>query len=119
MCPRISWQARNIQPFTSRCIPADYSQPSLRGVTLMLRAVPGADVITAVRREISAMDSDLTCNARSMAEQIVQFMSALQAASWTYGLIGGVRFDSGWLGWPASRRIRWLSAAARSAFGWH
>jgi len=79
--------------------PADYAQPSLRGVTLMLRAVPGADVITAVRREISAMDADLTpFNARSTAEQIVQFMSALRAASWTYGLFGSVRFDSGWLG---------------------
>ena len=69
--------------------PGDYAQPSLRGVTLMVRAVPGADVISAVRREISAMASDLTpFNARSMAEQIAQFMSALKAASWTYGLIG-------------------------------
>jgi len=83
--------------------PADYAQPSLRGVTLMLRAVPGADVITAVRREISAMDSDLTpFNARSMAEQIVQFMSALRAASWTYGLIGV--FGLILAGWVSRRR---------------
>jgi putative ABC transport system permease protein len=35
------------------------------------------------------MDSNLTpFNARSMTEQIAQFMSALKAASWTYGLIG-------------------------------
>jgi predicted permease len=69
--------------------PADYSQPSLRGVTLMVRAAPGADVISAVRREVSTMDSNLTpFNARSMTEQIAQFMSALKAASWTYGLIG-------------------------------
>ena len=69
--------------------PADYAQPSLRGVTLMVRAVPGVDVISAVRREVSAMDANLTpFNARSMTEQIAQFMSALQAASWTYGLIG-------------------------------
>jgi putative ABC transport system permease protein len=68
---------------------ADYGQPSLRGVTLMVRAMPGADVIRAVRREISAMDSSLTpFNARSMTEQIAQFMSALKGASWTYGLIG-------------------------------
>ncbi len=68
---------------------ADYAQPSLRGVTLMLRAVPGVDAIGAVRREISAMDSAITpFNARSMTEQIAQFMSALKAASWTYGLIG-------------------------------
>jgi putative ABC transport system permease protein len=69
--------------------PADYAQPSLRGVTLMLRAAPGVDAITAVRREISAMDSSIApFNARSMAEQIAQFMSTLKGASWTYGLIG-------------------------------
>jgi predicted permease len=69
--------------------PADYGQPSLRGVTLMVRAALGADVISAVRHEVSAMDSNLTpFNARSMTEQIAQFMSALKAASWTYGLIG-------------------------------
>jgi macrolide transport system ATP-binding/permease protein len=69
--------------------PADYAQPSLRGVTLMLRAVPGVDAIAAVRREISAMDSSITpFNARSMTEQIAQFMSTLKGASWTYGLIG-------------------------------
>jgi predicted permease len=69
--------------------PADYAQPSLRGVTLMLRAKPGVDAIAAVRREISTMDSNITpFNARSMTEQIAQFMSALKAASWTYGLIG-------------------------------
>jgi putative ABC transport system permease protein len=69
--------------------PADYAQPSLRGVTLMLRAVPGVDAVAAVRHEIAAMDSTLSpFNARSMAEQIAQFMSMLKAASWTYGLIG-------------------------------
>jgi len=69
--------------------PADYAQPSLRGVTLMLRARPGVDAIAAVRREISAMDSNITpFNAHSMTEQIAQFMSALKAAAWTYGVIG-------------------------------
>jgi predicted permease len=69
--------------------PADYAQPSLRGVTLMLRAAPGVDVVAAVRREIASMDSTITpFNARSMMEQIAQFMSMLKAASWTYGLIG-------------------------------
>ena len=69
--------------------PAEYAQPSLRGVTLMLRAAPGVDAIGAVRHEISEMDSTITpFNARSMTEQIAQFMSMLKAASWTYGLIG-------------------------------
>ena len=30
----------------------------------------------------------MTFNARSMVEQIAQFMSALKRDSWTYGLIG-------------------------------
>jgi predicted permease len=69
--------------------PADYAQPSLRGVTLMVRARPGVDVISAVRREISMLDSGITpFNASSMAEHIAQFMSALRGASWTYGLMG-------------------------------
>ncbi len=68
---------------------ADYAQPSLRGMTLMVRSAPGVDILSAVRREIATMDSRLTpYNARSMSEQIAQFMSTLQAASWTYGLIG-------------------------------
>ena len=69
--------------------PADYAQPSLRGVTLMARSAPGVDIITAVRREVAAMDPSLIpFNARSMTEQISQFMSALKGASWTYGVIG-------------------------------
>jgi len=68
---------------------SDYAQPSLRGVTLMVRAAPGVDAIGLVRREISALDSGLTpFNARSMTEQIDRFMSALRAASWTYAVIG-------------------------------
>jgi putative ABC transport system permease protein len=69
--------------------PANYAQPSLRGMTLMVRSAPGLDVIDAVRREVSAMDSTLTpFNARSMTEQIGQFMSPLRAAAWTYACIG-------------------------------
>jgi predicted permease len=69
--------------------PPDYSQPSLRGLTLMVRGRPGADVISAVRREITALDAGIApFNARSMVEHIAQFMSALSAASWTYGLMG-------------------------------
>jgi macrolide transport system ATP-binding/permease protein len=68
---------------------ADYAQPSLRGVTLMVRGLPGVDVIGAVQREISAMDPSLTpFNARSMTEQIAQFMASLRSAAWTWNLIG-------------------------------
>ncbi len=68
---------------------ADYAHPSLRGVTLMVRGLPGVDVIGAVQREIAAMDPNLTpFNARSMTEQIAQFMSSLRSAAWTWNLIG-------------------------------
>ena len=31
---------------------ADYARPAAQGMTLMVRAVPGVDVVAAVRREI-------------------------------------------------------------------
>ncbi len=68
---------------------ADYVRPSLRGVTLMVRAAPGVDVIREVRQEISALDSNVTSfNARSMTEHIAQFMSVLKSATWTYAFMG-------------------------------
>ena len=69
--------------------PANYARPSVRGVTLMVRAAPGVDAISVVRREISAIDTDLTpFDPRGMPEQIEQFMSPLKMATWTYGVIG-------------------------------
>ena len=67
----------------------DFAQPSLLGVTLMLRAAPGTDVLRDVRREVTAIDDGLTLfNGRSMNEQIEQFTGALKAPAWTYRLIG-------------------------------
>ncbi|MGA7416285.1 MAG: ABC transporter permease [Bryobacteraceae bacterium] len=67
----------------------DYAQPSLRGVTLMVRGKPGADVLGAVQREISATDPNITpFSARSMTEQIAQFMYSLRSAAWTWNLVG-------------------------------
>ncbi|MGA2186633.1 MAG: ABC transporter permease [Bryobacteraceae bacterium] len=69
--------------------PADYARPSLRGVTLMVRGLPGADVMGAVQREIAATDRKVTpFNARSMTEQIAQYMYSLRTAAWTWNLIG-------------------------------
>jgi len=68
--------------------PADYRQPLLSGITLIVRAAPGADALTVVRREISAVDSRLMpFDARSMADHIDRFMSPLRTASWTYGFM--------------------------------
>ena len=67
---------------------ADYRQPSVSGITLMARSAPGADVLPAIAREISAIDSRLTpFDSRAMGEQIERFMSPLNVASWTYRLM--------------------------------
>jgi len=67
----------------------DFAQPSLLGVTLMMRSEPGGNPLDDVRREIAAMNANITpFNARDMEEQIREFMSPLRAAAWTYGLIG-------------------------------
>jgi macrolide transport system ATP-binding/permease protein len=69
--------------------PYNFSHPSLQGITLMVRAVPGVDALAAVRREITALDNRVTpFNARSMTDQIDQFMSLLRMAAWVYGLVG-------------------------------
>lgn len=66
-----------------------YSHPSLRGITIMVRSVPGADVLAAVRHEIGRMDQKITpFNARSMSDQTDQFMAPLRMAAWTYAVIG-------------------------------
>jgi len=68
--------------------PADYRHPTLQGVTLIVRAVPGFDAITAVRHEISTIDSRVApFDARTMREQIERFMAPLKTASWTYRLL--------------------------------
>jgi predicted permease len=69
--------------------PADYGRPAAEGITLMVRAAPGVDALDVVRREIAALDSHITpFHARSMTEQIDQFMSPLRMSSWTYAFIG-------------------------------
>ncbi len=69
--------------------PADYAQPPLQGITLMLRTAPGVDAIGAVRREIAAIDTRLTpFNARTMAQQIDELMFPVWVALYTYGFIG-------------------------------
>jgi predicted permease len=68
--------------------PADYRKSSLTGITLIARAEPGVDVLTAVRREISAVDARLTpFDGHSMQDQIDRFMSPLHVASWSYGVM--------------------------------
>jgi predicted permease len=93
--------------------PADYTQPKLLGITVMMRAVPGEDAISVMRREITALDSRITpFNPRSMPEQIDEIMFPVRAALWTYAAIGifGLILASVGLGgvtaWSVSRRRR-------------
>jgi len=68
---------------------ADFARPSLQGVTLLLRGRPGADVLHAVRQEVSAMDSGIELfNQQSMTEQIGQFTYAFNVATGVYGSLG-------------------------------
>jgi putative ABC transport system permease protein len=66
--------------------PADFARPSLQGVTLLVRGRPGADVLRAVRQEVSAMDAGIApFNERSMSDQIGQFTYAFNLATGVYG----------------------------------
>jgi len=68
---------------------ADLSQPGLLGVTLMVRSTPGADALSAVRREIASMDDTLVpFDARSMTDEIDSLLFPVRVAVWTYAGIG-------------------------------
>ncbi|HUB79219.1 MAG TPA: ADOP family duplicated permease [Bryobacteraceae bacterium] len=66
----------------------DYAAPPAQGLTLVVRAAPGAGEIEAVRREIAALDADIRpFNVQTMDDHINQFMAPLRSASWTYRAI--------------------------------
>jgi putative ABC transport system permease protein len=68
---------------------ADVSSPSLQGITLIVRAAPGSNVLEVLRREISTLDGNVVpFDARSMNEHIADFIAPLRSAAWTYGIIG-------------------------------
>jgi ABC-type antimicrobial peptide transport system permease subunit len=69
--------------------PDDLARPSFTGVTLMVRAAPGVDAISAVRREISAMDARLTpFNAVSLPEEIGRLTYVFRLAVWIHWFEG-------------------------------
>jgi len=66
-----------------------YERPGLHGLTLVLRAAPGANALAAARREIQSMDDKLTVfDARSMPEQIEELLFPVKVALYSYGFIG-------------------------------
>src|SRR5262249_57225543 len=53
------------------------------------RGKPGADAMTAVRREVAAMDDRVApFNETTVAECIENIMAAVRSAGWTYTFIG-------------------------------
>jgi ABC-type antimicrobial peptide transport system permease subunit len=69
--------------------PADYARPQWHGLTLMVRTRPGVDAMTAIRRELASIDSNLTpFHAHTMEEQIDGVMGTVRIASTTYACIG-------------------------------
>jgi macrolide transport system ATP-binding/permease protein len=69
--------------------PPDYARPTLQGITLLVRAKPGVDVLAAVRREVEALDNRIQpFNPRSMAEQTETILFPVRVALYTYGVIG-------------------------------
>jgi predicted permease len=68
---------------------ADVASPSLQGITLLVRATAGSNVLEVVRREISTLGANVVpFDAGSMNEHIVDFIAPLRSAAWTYGIIG-------------------------------
>jgi len=69
--------------------PEEFARPARNGLTLIVRATPGVDALGALRREISAMDPNLTpFHGRSMIDQIDDLMFPVRVALYTYGCIG-------------------------------
>jgi predicted permease len=67
----------------------NFAQPSINGVTLMVRTSPGFDALTALHRAISAMDTSLTpFNTFRMRDQIEQLMFVSRIGVYFHGSMG-------------------------------
>ena len=59
------------------------------GATIVARGAAGADVSSAIRREVAAVDPNLTVfHIRTMTEQLDQMSTMIQVASYFYGGLG-------------------------------
>jgi len=69
--------------------PADMARPFSQGLTLVVRARPGSNVLGALQREIEAVDGRITpFNARSMEYQMERILSIVRVTLLIYGAIG-------------------------------
>jgi predicted permease len=68
--------------------PDDYRQPSGQGITLLVRGSPGADILSAVQRELTSTDPDLTVFSATTADHEVA--QAMYIARYTVMIYGGI-----------------------------
>ena len=69
--------------------PAAFAHPSHQGVTLMVRAYPGSDVTTPIRRLVNSIDPNLSLfNVDSMTNQVNNLLFIVKVTTLTYGAIG-------------------------------
>jgi predicted permease len=72
-------------PLTERA----YSRPPAGGVTLIVRAAPGGDALSEVRRQIATIDLNLNMfHVRTMKEQLDEVNTLFQSAGVIYGGFG-------------------------------
>jgi ABC-type antimicrobial peptide transport system permease subunit len=69
--------------------PSGFARPSMHGVTVLARVAPGFDAPTRLRREIEAIDPDVTVfQVRSMSDEVERMLFLARVATVTYGGMG-------------------------------
>lgn len=68
---------------------ADYARPSFRGMTLLMRAAPGFDVLGAVQNELAVLAPEVVpFNGRTMSAHLDISMFPVRMGVWSYGVTG-------------------------------
>jgi predicted permease len=66
-----------------------YANPPVQGITLLVRTVPGVDMLPAIRESAARVDDRINAiDPQSMDERIDRFTAPMQAAAWTYTAVG-------------------------------
>lgn len=69
--------------------PSGFASPSARGVTVLVRVEPGFDAATRLRREIAAIDPEVTVfQVGRMADEVEQMFYVVRVATAIYGGAG-------------------------------
>ncbi|MBC7926562.1 MAG: FtsX-like permease family protein, partial [Bryobacteraceae bacterium] len=66
-----------------------FANPPVQGIALLIRAVPGSDVLADLRKRVARIDAAMNViDPHSMKERIARFTAPLRMAVWTYGAVG-------------------------------